>query len=257
MPPLEVFSNRHTTRSKMRTNFFGRRDRQLRWIYGSGPFAPSRRAKGVSRARDARLKGSRHANVKNAPVARLDPVEQQLEADADAELYALCGHAFELGFRVGRVSGDAPVPVADIGEVSGAELDIRAESEHAERTREFPRQIAAELDAQRLSRDDGAVEDKIGLRRDATDAEPNQDIRMHSGGNERRREAVADADVEVGHLLEPVRGHDVVETADGVGYPDAAPFEVGGRRVAHSAALDEQIEVRAQPPPELATYRGV
>src|SRR3979411_2544444 len=80
---------------------------------------------------------------------------------------------------------------------------------------------------------------------------------MYSSGDERRREAVADADVEVGHLLEPVRGHDVVGTADGVGYPDAAPFEVGGRRVAHVAALDEQIEVGAQPPPELAAYRGV
>jgi len=60
-----------------------------------------------------------------------------------------------------------------------------------------------------------------------------------------------------GHLLEPFAVHDVVGTADGVGYPDAAPFEVGGRRVANSAALDEQIEVGAQPPPELATYRGV
>jgi len=68
MPPLEVFSNRHTMRSKSRTNFFGKHDPQLRWIYGSGPFAPSRKAKGVSRASDARLKDSRYANRKNAPV---------------------------------------------------------------------------------------------------------------------------------------------------------------------------------------------
>ena len=48
-----------------------------------------------------------------------------LETDADAELKSLSGNGVEVRLRVGFVSRDTSVPIAEIAEVSGAERKTR------------------------------------------------------------------------------------------------------------------------------------